>query len=135
MVDTIVETNLSLEICNGDSVTIGNQTFKVTDVYRVVLEGSNTCDSVVVLDLKVRNAIATTNISQSICSGEVFTVGNETFNESGEFTITLESAQGCDSTVLLNLLVNDLPVFDAIADQPTVTVGEQVQLNVTTTES
>ncbi|HRH58847.1 MAG TPA: gliding motility-associated C-terminal domain-containing protein, partial [Chitinophagales bacterium] len=134
IVDSIAETDLSLEICNGDSVIIGNQVFKVTDIYRVVLPGSNNCDSIIILDLTVRDAIATTNVSKRICSGDAFTVGNETFNETGEYTITLESALGCDSTVLLNLIVDELPAIDAVTDKPTVNPGEQVQLGVTTTE-
>jgi gliding motility-associated-like protein len=134
IVDPAITTPITTSICDGDSVTIGNQTFKVEGAYSVVLQSAAGCDSTVNLNLTV-NSVTRTSISRSICSGDNFVVGNETFTETGEYTIVLQSALGCDSTVLLNLLVNNLPNIDAVADQPTVNIGEQVQLNVTTSET
>jgi gliding motility-associated-like protein len=134
IVDPAITTPLTTSICDGDSLTIGNQTFKVEGAYSVVLQSAAGCDSTVNLNLTV-NSVTRTSISRSICSGDNFVVGNETFTETGEYTIVLQSALGCDSTVLLNLLVNNLPNIDAVADQPTVNIGEAVQLNVTTSET
>jgi gliding motility-associated-like protein len=134
IVDPAITTPITTSICDGDSVTIGNQTFKVEGAYSVVLQSAAGCDSTVNLNLTV-NSVTRTSISRSICNGDNFVVGNETFTETGEYTIVLQSALGCDSTVLLNLLVNNLPNIDAVADQPTVNIGEQVQLNVTTSET
>ncbi len=134
LVDPKVSTNLTNTICDGDSVTVGNQTFKITGVYVVVLQSAAGCDSTVNLDLKV-NTVTRTSLTKNICAGESYTVGQETFNETGEFTVHLQSVSGCDSTVLLNLTVNNLPAIDAVADKPVVIIGEQVQLNVTTAES
>ncbi len=134
IVDENTATNLNKILCEGDSVTIGNQTFKISGIYQVVLENSNGCDSTVNLNLTV-NSISTTSVTKNICSGENFIVGNETFTETGEYTIVLQNTTGCDSTVLLNLIVNNLPSIDATADQPVVNIGQQVQLGVLTSEA
>jgi hypothetical protein len=53
--------------------------------------------------------VAITN-SHSICAGNSYTVGNETFNTGGNFDINLlNSSCGCDSLVHLSLTVNPLP--------------------------
>ena len=44
-------------------------------------------------------------LTETICEGERFTLGNNVFDQSGTYTETLLSAGGCDSTVILNLEV------------------------------
>jgi gliding motility-associated-like protein len=100
-------TNISRTICQGQSVTVGTQTFNQTGVFTVLLQSSDNCDSTVILNLTVNPPVATT-ISRTICQGQSVTIGNQTFNQTGTFSVTLVSSQNCDSIVTLNLSVNDV---------------------------
>ena len=50
------------------------------------------------------------NLNQSLCLGQSFTIGTQSFNTAGSYSVPLISAGGCDSIVHLNLTVNPLPV-------------------------
>jgi hypothetical protein len=49
----------------------------------------------------------TTNKTDIICDGESIIIGNEIFDETGQYSVLLQSSLGCDSTVNLNLTVRD----------------------------
>lgn len=97
-------TNLTQTICAGDSVVIGNSFYKTSGNYSNILTSSNGCDSTVNLNLTVLGKIQT-NVTASICPGETYRVGNDTFRVAGNYEIVLTSALGCDSTINLSLSV------------------------------
>lgn len=51
------------------------------------------------------NAEAETTLDESVCVGGCFTVGTTDFCTAGTFTEVLQTFQGCDSTVTLNLSI------------------------------
>ena len=53
------------------------------------------------------------NLTENICQGEQFMVGNSTFELTGEYTIPLIATNGCDSIVRLSLTVNPNPTITA----------------------
>lgn len=53
---------------------------------------------------------AEVNLSEVICAGETITIGHETIGQPGDYTIFLETTQGCDSIVHLELSVTELTV-------------------------
>ncbi len=123
-----ITTNISRTICQGQSVTIGNQTFNATGNYSVTLVSSKNCDSIVNLQLTVNNII-TTQLNKIICTGSSITVGNQIFNTTGNYSVTLTSAQRCDSIVNLNLLVTDTIIANitaSICEGERYPVGNQV---------
>ncbi len=97
-----IETNLTETICSGKSFIVDNQVFTTSGNYQVLLTSSGGCDSIVNLDLTVANQIET-NLTETICSGKSFTIGNQTFTTSGNYQVLLTSSGGCDSLVKLNL--------------------------------
>lgn len=97
-------TTVNAEICSGDSYLIGNSTFSVPGTYTINLLNQNGCDSTVTLNLsELPNSSST--INAEICSGESYQVGSNVFSTSGTYTAVLQSVNGCDSTVTLNLQV------------------------------
>ena len=52
------------------------------------------------------NSTVVTDLSETICSGDFFPVGNNRYSESGIFSDTLLSSTGCDSIVNLELAVS-----------------------------
>jgi hypothetical protein len=65
------------------------------------------CDSVITIDLTV-NTTYSGEIQDTICNGESYSFGGEEITESGQYTDTLTSVSGCDSIVVLNLLVHTI---------------------------
>ncbi|HNA39681.1 MAG TPA: zinc-dependent metalloprotease family protein [Chitinophagales bacterium] len=102
-------TNIASTICSDDSVIIGNQVFKTTGIHSVVMQTSQGCDSTVVLDLTVHST-KTTNIASTICSDDSVIIGNQIFKTSGTHSVVMQTAQGCDSTIVLDLTVHDVPI-------------------------
>ncbi len=96
------------DICLGESVQIGNQTFTNDGDYFVTLPGSGGCDSTVHLRLAVVPGIVT-NLDREICAGDSVQVGNSVYKTTGIYADTLAMPSGCDSIVNLNLRVNDIP--------------------------
>lgn len=119
-------TNLDIAICEGDTYTVGTNSYTESGDYTVSLLNQQNCDSTVRLNLTV---IPTINnvISASICEGEFFNVGTSVYTQADTYTDTLVSSLGCDSIVSLSLAVNPLPSFE-ISGDTSLCVGETTQL-------
>jgi len=98
----------AVTICDGSTYVFGTQSLTVAGVYTEVFQSVNSCDSTVELNLSTVTSF-TTNISESICTGETYVLGAQNLTTQGLYTETFTSSLGCDSTVNLNLTV--LPVF------------------------
>ncbi|MDD2191870.1 MAG: M6 family metalloprotease domain-containing protein [Bacteroidales bacterium] len=122
----------SLEICQGDSIQIGiepilgatyhwykddtiitglssNVFSSNTEAnYNVVVVNSNNCTSVSsYISLEVNQTYDST-IRASICQGQTYTLNGFNENTTGTYTQTLQTINGCDSIITLNLLVNEV---------------------------
>ncbi len=102
-------TELSARICQGDEYRFGNQIYTTADIYSDTLPAFNGCDSIVNLDLTVLLPKDST-LSEILCFGETWTVGNNTYDQSGSYVDTLTAFNTCDSIVSLNLTI--LPEID-----------------------
>ncbi len=136
--DSIVNLNLTVNalpnvqieaaICQGESYTIGGTPFSTTGMHQVVVQSVVTgCDSTIVLNLTV-NPLANTSLVESICAGESFAVGSTDYSMTGNYTQTLMTSSGCDSVVMLQLTVIPLPetfLTEVICDGESVAVGSQ----------
>ena len=83
------------------------------------------CEGVVELTLTV-NQPTTSTITTAVCAGTIVNVGGNSYTQSGTFTIITTNSVGCDSTITLNLTVNEpsATVIDSvICAGSTVTVG------------
>ena len=106
-VNPLFTTDLTESICEGDSYTVGTSTYTATGIYTDVLTSASGCDSTVTLTLTV-NPVYTTDLTESICEGDSYTVGTSTYTATGIYTDVLTSASGCDSTVTLTLTVRSI---------------------------
>jgi hypothetical protein len=71
--------------------------------YDALLVSSCGCDSIVRLNLTVLNTRY--SLSDTICEGDVYKLGNNSITESGIYVDTLINSRGCDSIVTLSLNV------------------------------
>ncbi len=108
-VNTEVTNNISASICTGQDYIINGVPYSTTGIHTETLPGGSSigCDSVIVLDLSVNDAV-TNNIAASICDGQDYIINGVPYNTNGIHTETLPggSSIGCDSIIVLDLNVN-----------------------------
>jgi hypothetical protein len=112
--DSVVTTNLivspvysitqNLTLCFGETATVGTNTYTVSGVYVDELTSINGCDSTITTNLSILPQ-ALSSQSVTVCFGESFSVGNNTYTASGTYTDIFTAASGCDSTVTTTLTV------------------------------
>ena len=105
----VFNTELSATICEGQTYTENGFNVSEAGVYTQILTASNGFDSIVTLSLSV-NPVYNTELSATICQGQVYNEQGFNVSEAGVYTQTLTSTNGCDSIVSLTLNVN--PVFN-----------------------
>jgi len=102
------ETNeMSVNLCEGESITIGGNIYTEGGEYTISFEGSDGCDSTILLTIELL-PIYTVSLNENICEGESFVIGNETFTDPGDYTVFVVAENGCDSIVLLSLFVHNV---------------------------
>ena len=124
-VDPEITTDISESICEGGSVTLGSNTYSTAGTYTETFTSAAGCDSTVTLVLTV-NDIITTDLQESICEGESYSIGNSTYSQTGIYTENLTTIAGCDSIVTLDLTVNEIievALSEAICQGQSVTIG------------
>lgn len=102
--DSLVE---EVQLCEGEMYRHNGKYYQ-TDT-TIIDHGYNRagCDSLYTINLTFVDAIRDT-LEATIPEGSNYTVGDRTFAESGEYTITMPSAYGCDSIVTLRLRVVEI---------------------------
>lgn len=101
-------------ICEGETYNLNGFNQNSTGIYTQELQTYLGCDSIVNLNLTVREKYYDT-LYADICKGSVY--NDNGFNEdtSGFFTHSFQSIYGCDSIINLSLNVHN-PYFDTIID-------------------
>ncbi len=135
--DSIVSINLSVidtflikeeqAICEGDTFLLGDQELTTSGVYSQILTSATGCDSIKEVTLTVYEQYDIA-LEQTICEGDSFLLGDRVIRESGQYMASLQSINGCDSIVNVNLIVapsyNDtVPI--SICDNETFIFGGQ----------
>jgi len=119
--DPIIET-IDPIICYGDSLWIGTTFITVAGPISVPLITDGGCDSLVegTLTILPQNLVT---IDSSICAGAEIEVAGNLYNTTGTYTDIIPAFDGCDSTIMTNLLV--APVLDLMVNQTVEATGYQ----------
>ncbi|MEE0900428.1 MAG: T9SS type A sorting domain-containing protein, partial [Bacteroidales bacterium] len=104
-VNPIYNTELTATICEGSVYTENNFNVSEAGVYTQNLTSVNGCDSIVTLTVSVNPTFDTT-INATINTGETYAEFGFNESESGTYFQNLQTVNGCDSTITLNLTVN-----------------------------
>lgn len=112
--DSLVNLNLTVvpdqivqfaqTICRGDTVFVGATPYTESGLYTRQLMTAIGCDSTVILDLTVLEPVVET-LNVSICQGESYVAGSNTYTMAGSYTLPLTAVSGCDSVLNLTLTV------------------------------
>ncbi len=97
-------TSITETICEGEQVAIGDSVYSETGIFATTLRNQMGCDSVVTLELNVY-PLDTTEIKATICHGETYFFNGSEYDQSGTYSETYSSVNGCDSTMVLQLTV------------------------------
>ncbi|MBC7884346.1 MAG: hypothetical protein H7X99_02655, partial [Saprospiraceae bacterium] len=90
-------------ICEGESVLIGDNVYTETGTYLDTISAFNGCDSTVVSNIHVSAKFHFSD--QKICQGDSVSIGESVFYDSGIYSVQFTNIFGCDSTEVLNLQV------------------------------
>jgi hypothetical protein len=101
----VKKTNLTVNLCDGTSYIFKGDTLTVGGIYTDSLSTTHGCDSIVVLHLNFV-PFFDTQISAQICGNQSYTFAGQILTQSGMYMDSLKAIGGCDSTVILNLVVN-----------------------------
>ena len=101
------------EICSGDTYPFGGRDLSQSGIYYDTVEVADAGmpDTLLVLDLQV-NPSYEFELEETICAGDTLRIGGEAYTESGQYTISLETATGCDSIYHINLRVQEPYFFE-----------------------
>ena len=109
-------------ICQGESISIGTNTYTSSGLYIDTMMSVSGCDSLVYTNLTV-NPVATYQNNQTVCLGETYSIGNNTYSVSGTYIDTFQTSFGCDSLVYTNLNVNQISGGSSI-NNTTICLGD-----------
>jgi hypothetical protein len=100
--DSIYETIIA---CSDYTWPANGNNYTSSGSFTFTLYNQQGCDSVMSLDLQIIPAVFQSQ-QVSICNGNTFQVGTNTYSNSGTYIDTLTSASGCDSivTTILNVI-------------------------------
>ncbi len=112
--DSIVTLNLDIgtkgfsqiqaEICHGGSMNFAGQVLTDAGVYMETLSTAKGCDSLVELTLSVLPIFESVT-EQTICQGDTVTFYNFVLTTTNSYMVILQTEEGCDSMVIMNLQV------------------------------
>ena len=111
----------TVTVCYGESYMWNGKEYSKSGVYTDTLQNIQGGDSILMLNLTVLPEVIGTEENLTICYGESYKWCGVEYSESGVYRDTLQSAQGCDSIVTLNLTV--LPSY-ILADTITIQEGD-----------
>ncbi|MEM7161269.1 MAG: gliding motility-associated C-terminal domain-containing protein [Bacteroidota bacterium] len=123
--------NQSIDFCEGDSWTEGNDIYTLPGTYSYTHVASNGCDSTITTTVNV-NPSPSFDKDVSICEGDVHQEGNDIFSASGNYSSVYVTQFNCDSIVNVNLSV--WPNFHQI-HSPQICDGNSYEFNGTIYES
>ena len=95
-------TDINRSICDGTSYNFFGQNLTEAGVYHHTLQTLHGCDSVINLYLEKMQVFETT-LSDYFCEGDTYTFFGQQLSAPGTYSHTMQTQQGCDSIVKLNL--------------------------------
>ena len=132
LVESIPPTEITDVFCENDCYIVAGDTICETGIYQYNLQNSEGCDSLVIAELtKLTTPYLFLDIN--ICEGDVITVGNSIYSQTGIYQEALTSFQACDSIIDLDLLVIVCNIQSSDFPTPTICFGSetgQINFNV-----
>ena len=104
------------------------QNYTQSGVYTFSTTNSVGCDSTAQLNLTLFPAYSST-IDTSFCQGESVAVNGLSYSQSGNYSIPMQTLNGCDSVVQLNLTVYPIPSTPLLSTNQPECPGDNLELS------
>ena len=102
-----INTTEDLSVCVGGSVDIFGNPESVAGEYSMTFSGSNGCDSTHTIILTVLDTFATNETIQ-LCAGSSIEIFGQIVDMPGDYSMTFQAENGCDSTHTITVEILDL---------------------------
>ncbi|MDD4704011.1 MAG: T9SS type A sorting domain-containing protein, partial [Bacteroidales bacterium] len=111
IVNPIYNDTIIAEICQGEIYTLNGFNVSTAGLHTQNLQTNKGCDSIVNLGLVI-NSTSLTTYYDTICQGNLYTDYGFSFiaDTTGRYTQNLQTINGCDSIIALNLTVKPTPI-------------------------
>lgn len=93
--------------CGAYTWPVDSNTYAASGTYSATLTTASGCDSIVYLNLTVQPPVQST-IADTACTSYFWAQTGMTYTTSGSYSDTLQTPAGCDSVVVLNLVVTNV---------------------------
>ena len=114
-------------ICAGDTFVHNGIKYYQTSMNNQYFVSAYGCDSLIYIDLTVRDTIFE-HVYDTICAGASVTYNGETFTLPGDYHQILQSVVNCDSFLTVHIHVNDTirdTIYDTVCAGQTITVNNE----------
>ena len=122
-VNLVVDSNLittsliNVTACTSYTSPSGISVWDSSGIYTDTIASIQGCDSVITIDLTIdTNAVFSNTIADTSCFSYVSPSGNYVWTTTNTYTDTLQTNQGCDSILTIDLVINtiDTSVIDSV---------------------
>ena len=96
----------TLSVCAPYTWAQTGITYPTSGIYSDTIPNAVGCDSVIVLNLTVGAPTTSTQV-ETVCNSYEWPVNSQLYTATGLYTATITNASGCDSTITLDLTVNN----------------------------
>ena len=114
--------------CRGDSINIMGKIYDMFGIFYDTIPSQVDCDTI--FRIKLIEKISSINyLYKTLCFGESYKVGQSSYNETGQYLISLDTPSSCDSLINLNIIVLDdksKNLFYSICQGDTIRIGEEL---------
>jgi gliding motility-associated-like protein len=111
-----------IDICEGDFYDFNGEILETSGFYSDTLSTGIGCDSIIQLNLNVRDTFADV-LQVDICEGQTYDWEGNVYDTAGQYTVHYQSGMGCDSILMLNLNIHQF-FFDQFSE--TICHGDSV---------
>jgi len=126
------EEQVQLQLCEGESFSINGEVYDENNSSgstTLVGASQHGCDSIVQVDLQF-SAASFFSFADTICLGGTYNFNGMAYTNSGSYEAILTNAIGCDSSVNLQLFVQDIgTVSEAYAGEDAMICSDALSLN------
>lgn len=114
---TIITPPITVNACNSFTAPWGTQ-YSQSGTYSDTLTSVNGCDSIVRIDLSIFNEVIAPPVTAVACDSYNAPWG-AAYNQSGSYSDTLTTLNGCDSILSLTLTIYDSPTLTTLSKPDT----------------
>lgn len=97
-------TNVSQEVCYGECFTFLGNKYCESGTYEVKLSAANGCDSIISLDLSIKDKVTAFSKIQ-ICEGDTILIGDGMLYASGMHEVNIQNQEGCNIFMTVDVVV------------------------------